>query len=204
VGGILIGSAGFFVLAMSQHAWIFILGIAVFSIGEMTCHPKYYSYIGIVAPQEKKATYMGYAFLYGVIGSLVGSNVGGEMYNTFLSPITEKAAAAGLTPLELAGTAGTLRSFWLLFAALGVVTMFGLVVYNKLFGEDTPETRVRARRVMFFIYGLLIVLSVGMVFFVNSTKGGIPPKTWIQSTIMLLIGVGGLYTLNKNQEASDA
>ncbi|MBN2070089.1 MAG: MFS transporter [Candidatus Krumholzibacteriota bacterium] len=204
VGGILIGSAGFFVLASSQHAWIFILGIAVFSIGEMTCHPKYYSYIGIVAPQEKKATYMGYAFLYGVIGSLVGSNVGGEMYRAILSPIKEKANLAGLSPLELAGTGTTLRNFWLVFAALGIVTTFGLVIYNKLFGEDNVTTRNRARRVMFFIYGLLTVLSVGMVFFVNNTKGAIPPKTWIQSTIMILIGIGGFYTLLNNNEDAEA
>lgn len=193
VGGILIGSAGFLCLAISQYAWIFILGIAIFSIGEMTCHPKYYSYIGLIAPQEKKATYMGYAFLYGVIGSLVGSNVGGEMYHSILSPLVGQA-----------GIGKQLRNFWLIFAVLGVVTMFALVVYNMLFGEDTPETRQRARRVMYFIYILLLVLSVGMVLFVRSTTGLIPPKTWIQSAIMLLIGVGGLYTLTKSSGEEQA
>ncbi len=187
VGGILIGSIGFLCLAMSQFAWVFILGIAIFSIGEMTCHPKYYSYIGLVAPQEKKATYMGYAFLYGVIGSLVGSNVGGEMYHSILAPLKGQP-----------GIASTLRNFWLVFAVLGVVTTSGLVVYNRLFGEDSAVTRARARRVMFFIYGLLIFLSAGIVVFINLTKGAVPPKTWIQAAIMLLIGIGGLYTLVKN------
>ncbi|MBN1163545.1 MAG: MFS transporter [Candidatus Krumholzibacteriota bacterium] len=187
VGGILIGSAGFVCLAASQHAWIFILGIAVFSIGEMTCHPKYYSYIGLVAPHDKKALYMGYAFLYGVIGSLVGSNVGGEMYTAFLTPLKGQE-----------GVAANLRNFWLVFALLGLVTTCALIIYNRIFGEDTAPTRLKARRVMLFIYGLLIVLSIGMIFFVNQTKDAIPPKTWIQSTIMFLIGVGGLYTLIKN------
>jgi len=187
VGGILIGSLGFLCLASSQHAWIFILGIAIFSIGEMTCHPKYYSYIGLVAPQEKKATYMGYAFLYGVIGSLVGSNIGGEMYHSILAPLVGQT-----------GVSGTLRNFWLVFAVLGIVTMSGLIVYNRLFGEDSVATRARARRVMFFIYGLLIFLSAGIVVFIYSTKGAVPPKTWIQGAIMLLIGIGGLYTLAKN------
>ena len=58
-----------------------ILGIAVFSVGEMTCHPKYFSYMGIVAPQDRKAVYMGYAFLYGVFGSLLGSNLGDRESN---------------------------------------------------------------------------------------------------------------------------
>jgi len=184
VTGILIGSAGFLCLATSQYAWIFILGIVIFSIGEMTCHPKYYSYIGIVAPQESKATYMGYAFLYGVIGSLVGSNVGGEMYYRFLAPLKNRT-----------GISSSLRNFWLVFAILGIVTMFLLILYNRIFGEDTPETRRKARRVMIFIYGLLVVLSAGMVIFVYSSKGAVPPKTWVQSVIMLLIGSGGLYTL---------
>ncbi len=187
VGGILIGSMGFLCLASSQQAWVFLLGIAVFSIGEMTCHPKYYSYIGLVAPQDKKAVYMGYAFLYGVIGSLIGSNVGGEMYHAILAPLKGRA-----------GAGSTLRNFWLLFAFLGVLTMLALIVYNRIFGDDTGTTRAKARRVMIFIYGLLIVLSVGMVLFVWKTQGGVPPKTWIQSTIMLLIGFGGLYTLKQN------
>jgi dipeptide/tripeptide permease len=184
VAGILIGSIGFLCLASSQHAWIFILGIGIFSIGEMTCHPKYYSYIGLVAPQDKKAVYMGYAFLYGVIGSLVGSNVGGEMYNSFLKPLIGRS---DISP--------QLRNFWLVFAILGVLTMCLLLLYNKVFGEDTEQTRAKARKVMFIIYFVLIGLSVAMPVFVASTKGGVPPKTWIQSGIMLAVGVGGLYTL---------
>ena len=42
----------------------------------MTAHPKYYSFVGLVAPADRKAVYMGYAFLYGVFGSLLGSNLG--------------------------------------------------------------------------------------------------------------------------------
>jgi dipeptide/tripeptide permease len=183
--GILFGAIGFLLLASSQFAWIFILGIVVFSIGEMTCHPKYYSYIGLVAPQDKKALYMGYAFLYGVIGSLVGSNVGGEMYYKFLTPLVGQADVST-----------TLRNFWLVFAVLGIATMLLLLLYNKIFGEDTADTRRKARLTMFAIYGILVVGAVGMVFFVYSAKEGvIPPKTWIQSGIMFLVGIGGLYTL---------
>ncbi len=192
VAGILIGSIGFIFLASSQHAWIFILGIAVFSIGEMTCHPKYYSYIGLVAPQDKKAVYMGYAFLYGVIGSLVGSNVGGEMYVAFLKPLVGQI-----------GIESELRTFWLIFAAMGVLTMFLLILYNKVFGEDTEQTRAKARKVMIIIYAALILLAIAMPVFVASTKGAIPPKTWIQSGIMLAVGIGGLYTLFRPQEQTE-
>ncbi len=189
IAGILIGALGFIFLASSQHVWIFILGIAVFSIGEMTCHPKYYSYIGLVAPQDKKAVYMGYAFLYGVIGSLVGSNVGGEMYNSFLKPLV------GKTGIEY-----QLRNFWIVFAALGVVTMFLLALYNKVFGVDSAETRAKARRVLIIIYFVLIAISIAMPIFVVSTKGAVPPKTWIQSGIMMAVGISGLYTLFRSKD----
>jgi hypothetical protein len=70
-----------------------------------------------------------------------------------------------------------------------------LIIYNKIFGEDTSETRAKARRVMIFIYSLLIVLAPGMVLFVWNAQGSIQPKTWIQAGIMFLVGIGGLYTI---------
>ncbi len=68
VTGMALGAVGFLLLAASRNPWVFVLGIAVFSIGEMTAHPKYYSFVGQVAPADRKAVYMGYAFLYGVLG----------------------------------------------------------------------------------------------------------------------------------------
>jgi MFS family permease len=191
--GILIGSTGFLVLALSQYAWVFILGIVVFSVGEMTCHPKYYSYIGLVAPEDKKAVYMGYAFLYGVIGSLFGMNVGGEMYNAILEPL------AGRVDVTV-----TLRNFWLVFAVLGVVTAFVLFIYNKLFGTNTVTTRARARRVMFAIYGLLVLGAVAVLYLVWNTQGEITPKTWIQAGILTAMGVGGLFILLRTRHGNEA
>ena len=57
VTGMALGAVGFACLAASRNPWVFVLGIAVFSIGEMTAHPKYYSYVGLVAPPDKKAVF---------------------------------------------------------------------------------------------------------------------------------------------------
>ena len=95
VTGMVIGMLGFVCLAFATTVWIFILGIAVFSIGEMTAHPKYYSYVGLVAPADRKAVYMGYAFLYGVIGSLLGSNLGGVLYESMLKPLVGRGDVTG-------------------------------------------------------------------------------------------------------------
>ncbi|MBI5217229.1 MAG: MFS transporter [Ignavibacteriae bacterium] len=187
--GIVIGVIGFVCLAFATNVWIFILGIVVFSIGEMTAHPKYYSYIGLVAPKDKVAVYMGYAFLYGVIGSLVGSNLGGVMYEAMLKPLV------GQTGVE-----GDIRLFWMIFAGLGILATVGLFLYNKFFSADTPETNRKARSIMLGIYSVLILLSIW--FFYKSVFGGatIAYKTMVQAIIMLLIGVGGVAISAKHKQ----
>jgi len=179
--GMAIGSAGFICLAFASTAWIFVLGIAVFSIGEMTAHPKYYSYVGLVAPADRKAVYMGYAFLYGVIGSLVGSTLGGAMYESMLKPLVGRP-----------GITGHVRKFWLIFAALDVVAVAGLLLYNRFFARETETNRALARRIMLGLYAVLIL--AGVYFFYLSLFGGeeIAFRTLVQSIIMLLIGAGGV------------
>jgi dipeptide/tripeptide permease len=189
VAGIALGVAGFICLAFAVNIWMFILGIAVFSIGEMTAHPKYYSYVGLVAPADKKAVYMGYAFLYGVIGSLIGSTLGGTMYEAMLKPLVGKGDVAG-----------DVRNFWLIFACLGLLAMAGLILYNRLFALDTPAANSRARRVMVVLYGLL--LAVGCWFLYLSAFAGpsIAYRTMVQAVIMLLIGAGGMIVSFKRPE----
>jgi len=190
VAGISVGVLGFVCLAFATNVWILILGISVFSIGEMTAHPKYYSYVGLVAPQDKKAVYMGYAFLYGVIGSLVGSNLGGVMYEAILKPLVGTQDPSGV-----------IRGFWLVFAAMGVVAMVGLMFYNKYFAKDTPSTAARARSIMIGVYSVLIL--AGIWFLYQSLFGGtvIAYRTAIQATIMLLLGTGGMLISFRRQHA---
>ncbi|NLN11109.1 MAG: peptide MFS transporter [Acidobacteria bacterium] len=180
VVGMGIGALGFGLLALSFSPWVFIAGIAVFSIGEMTAHPKYYSFVGLVAPPDRKAVYMGYAFLYGVFGSLLGSNLGAFLYERFLQPH--------------AGTAGARAAairFWLLFAVLDVVAAAGLVLFAKRFGEDTDGSRRRARQAMALVYGL--ILALGLAFLIFAFAGEeVQYRTAVQAVIFLALGGGGL------------
>ena len=190
--GIIIGAGGFLVLALTRSAWMFVLGIAVFSIGEMTAHPKYYSYIGIVAPQDKKALYMGYAFLYGVFGSLIGSNMGAILYDKILKPVVPLAedVAKGL-PLS-PDVSSQVKFFWLIFAVLGVFCLAGMLLYNHFFSKDTPETNRRAWKIMLGIY--ILIAGAGLYFFISALflKPQIQWKTLVQSLIMLGLGGGGV------------
>jgi len=180
VTGMALGAVGFLFLASSRDPWVFVLGIAVFSIGEMTAHPKYYSFVGLVAPADRKAVYMGYAFLYGVLGSLLGSSLGAFLYEAMLKP------ALG-TPQADARA----RTFWLLFAALGVVAVAGLVLFARHFGANTEQTRRRARLIMRGVY--VAVLLVGAVFlYAAFSSTPVHARTAVQAVIFIALGAGGL------------
>jgi dipeptide/tripeptide permease len=180
VTGMIIGAAGFLLLASSFNPWIFVLGIAVFSIGEMTAHPKYYSFIGLVAPQDRKAVYMGYAFLYGVFGSLLGSNLGAFLYARMIEPVLDTPALAGRA-----------RLFWILFAVLDVLAAGALVLFFRKFGQDTPDTRRRAAGAMRLVYGLIVLLGAAFLV-IGLTADPVQIRTVVQAAIFLGLGIGGI------------
>jgi dipeptide/tripeptide permease len=180
VTGMALGAVGFLLLASSRNPWVFVLGIAVFSIGEMTAHPKYYSFVGQVAPADRKAVYMGYAFLYGVFGSLLGSSLGAFLYERMLKP-------ALATPHADARA----RTFWLLFAALDVIAAACLVLFARRFGADTEETRRGAGVVMCGVYAAVLLLGGGFLYVAFSSRP-VQARTAVQAAIFIVLGVGGL------------
>ena len=111
--GIGCGTLGMAILSLGGSPWIFIAGLIVFTLGEMTTHPKFLSYIGIIAPPDKKALYMGYSFLYGVIGSSIGSFLGASLYVSIIEEM------------------GKPQLLWLIFTGIGVLSIVGLLLYNK-------------------------------------------------------------------------
>jgi hypothetical protein len=81
----------------------------------------------------------------------------------------------------------------MLFAAINLVAIAGLLLYNRYFSHDTPETNARARSIMIGIYAVLA--AAGLWFLQSSLFGGetVAYRTLVQSLIMLLIGGGGLF-----------
>jgi POT family proton-dependent oligopeptide transporter len=113
IAGIAMGTVGMAILAINTNIWVFIIGIVIFSIGEMTAHPKFISYVGLIAPEDKKALYLGYAFLYGVLGSFIGGILGANLYVHFVDNLNQPS------------------TLWIIFSLIGVVTIIGLILYNK-------------------------------------------------------------------------
>ncbi len=118
IAGIFLGTFGMAILAISTGIWVFLIGITIFSIGEMTAHPKFISYIGQMAPRDRVATYMGYIFLYGVIGSSIGSVAGAKLYVHFVDNLHQP------------------KLLWLIFTGFGILTIIGLLIYNRVVKID--------------------------------------------------------------------
>ena len=117
--GIAFGTIGMAMLAISASPWLFVAGIMIFTVGEMVAHPKFISYIGLIAPPDKKALYLGYSFLYGVIGSGVGGILGATLYIKFIEESFNPSA------------------LWLIFSGIGLISIIGLLIYNRIYGKTT-------------------------------------------------------------------
>jgi dipeptide/tripeptide permease len=113
ITGIGFGTVGMLILSISASPWIFILGIMTFTLGEMTTHPKFISYIGLIAPVDKKALYLGYSFLYGVIGSSIGGFLGARLYVKYVDNLHQPA------------------TLWLILSCIGLFSMVSLIIYNR-------------------------------------------------------------------------
>jgi len=114
ITGIALGTAGMGILSLSTSPWIFITGIMIFTLGEMTTHPKFISYIGLIAPPDKKALYLGYSFLYGVIGSSIGGFLGSRLYVKYVDNL------------------GQPSTLWMILTFIGIFSIVSLMIYNKL------------------------------------------------------------------------
>lgn len=113
IAGLALGTLGMAVLSISASPWVFIAGMVIFTFGEMTAHPKFISYVGLIAPADKKALYQGYAFLYGVIGSGIGGILGASLYVHFVDTMHRPAL------------------LWITFSLIGVASIVGLLLYNR-------------------------------------------------------------------------
>ncbi len=78
--GMFIACGGLIIAGSASTGWFCVVGIFVFAIGEMICSPKFSEYIGLMAPPEKKALYMGYSNIPFAIGWAGANFIGGPVY----------------------------------------------------------------------------------------------------------------------------
>lgn len=84
VGAILIVTA-LVLFGMFNIAWICVVAMAVFSVGEMLASPKYSEFLGNIAPPDKKAMWIGFSQAPILIGWTLEGKIGPHLYHIFSS-----------------------------------------------------------------------------------------------------------------------
>ena len=141
-------------------AWVIVAALAVFSVGEMLSSPKSSEYAANIAPEDRKAMYLGFSQLPIGVGWSLESYLGPTLYGEYASRETISRAALGDYGLDAAQiavipngeafmrlvalsgqpapalqaqlyAANEIGSLWYLMGSVGLVTAFGLWVYGR-------------------------------------------------------------------------
>jgi len=112
--GTLITVVSFAILIWGTTGWAVVIGLFVFSFGEMMASPKSKEYTGKIAPPDKVAMYMGYFYWCVALGNLFGGLLSGQMYAAF---------ARDMQRPDL---------MWMIFALIALGTALLIYFYDKL------------------------------------------------------------------------
>jgi hypothetical protein len=83
--GMAIAVIGFLGAGLGHTGFPVALFIFIFAVGEIICSPKFSEYVGMSAPPDKKAQYMGYSNMPYAFGWFIGNIISGPLYDTFSS-----------------------------------------------------------------------------------------------------------------------
>ncbi len=162
ISGIIVTSFGIGISFATSNGFYTILGIFIFALGEMASSPKFTEYIGRIAPKGKEALYMGTSFLPVAAGNLLAGFLSGQVYELMsdkVAIVKKEVATRGLEIQEISkdfsqndyfSKAAELMNMsnqqltdflwnnynpskiWMIFSAIGVLTIFALLAYDKL------------------------------------------------------------------------
>lgn len=161
ISGIFIAAVGIGLTFMFNNPFFIFLAILIFSIGEMASSPKITEYIGLIAPKERKALYMGMSFLPMAGGNFIGGFLSGNVYgkmsdkinilkrefiangwnipeinqnftkNDFLKLSSEKLNIPLNQLSDYLWNNYHPQNIWIVFSAIGLITVLGLFFYDK-------------------------------------------------------------------------
>lgn len=82
-GGMIMATFGILVSGLTSSGWMLLLGILLFSLGEMLTGPKKNQYLAAIAPEGKKGLYLGYVNIPVGIGGALGAQLTGWLYGNY-------------------------------------------------------------------------------------------------------------------------
>ncbi len=88
ISGIIVSAIGVSLAFATHNVAFVVLGVFIFSLGEMASSPKFTEYIGLIAPRDKVGLYMGYSFLPMAIGNYLAGFLSGRVYQTMSDKIS--------------------------------------------------------------------------------------------------------------------
>ncbi len=167
--GMVISVFGFVFSGMTMAGGFCCLGVFIFAIGEIICSPKFSEYIGMTAPKDKKAIYMGFSNIPFAVGWAFGNFLSGPLYQIFSSKevlaqkylVNHGANAEAIANLKLdklmeqvqavSGTTDTFAAtdvlwnesspwvIWIVLGAIGVASMLGIIVFYYKSGMNKVD-----------------------------------------------------------------
>ncbi len=114
-------------LALPFAGVFLIVSIASMAVGEMMASPRIYEYLGAIAPKGEEGLYLGYANLPVALGSIVGGPLGGALFERFI---------AG--PMKAGRPTGA-AAMWAIIAGIGLLSMAGLAIYDKVMVKESAR-----------------------------------------------------------------
>ncbi len=158
--GTILCSGALMLIGGFHWAWMALAGIIAFSIGEMLSSPKFLEFLGNIAPNDKKAMYLGYSQLPLGIGWTAEGYLGPRMYDLWASKdrfSRELLVDRGMAPAEAEAIpqgeafdalvqftgesassltaimyeANNIGLVWYVMGVVGLVSAVGMVVYGR-------------------------------------------------------------------------
>jgi len=124
--GIAITAISFIMLMAGVNPWLSMLGVFIFSFGEMMASPKAKEYTAhYVAPQDKVGMYMGYYMWCNALGNLFGGILSGKLYGWL---------ARDLRRPDI---------MWLVFASLSLFCAILIYFYHRTIGIKVEQERAQ-------------------------------------------------------------
>ena len=146
IAGVLIISAGFFIVGITLNPAVFIAGIIILSFGELVSYPAFLSYVSKIPPKEKRSIYMGYSFLPLAIAGVTAPIAGGFLYYY----IAEEMAMG--------------RLFWAIVASIGLVSATAFIYYDLHYNKKKRKIKSKLKAnipILFIPVILIIAFSLG-------------------------------------------
>ena len=134
--GMVIATGGILVAGLTASGWVLLLGIVLFSAGEMLTGPKKNEYLGLIAPPGKKGLYLGYVNIPVGIGGFIGSKMAGYLYGHYGEKATLSLKYLASEKGQGVGWDGSLDT---LEAAVGIPRQQAFVRLQEVTGLDAVQ-----------------------------------------------------------------